>query len=68
MEPFYPYIVIGIVAAIWSYFDTQAENRRTRQMLLDNDRMWNDLIHTNHKAIADAYQEGKRYMFDIKRN
>ena len=68
MERFIPLIVVGIVVAIYLAFEDAAQKRRIRQMLEENDRMWNDLVNKHQKTIAESFQEGKPVTFTIERD
>lgn len=67
MEPFYPYIGMAIGLGIYLFFEEQADKRRIKLILAENDRMWNDLINQHQKAIAESYAEGKPVSFTIER-
>lgn len=67
MEPFYPYIGMAIGLGLYLYFDDVIEKRHIKKLLAENDRMWNDLVNKNQKAIAEAFQEGKPVTFNIER-
>lgn len=67
MEPYYPYIGMAIGLGLYLYFEEAADKRRIRQILAENDSMWNDLVNKNQKTIAEAFQEGKPVTFNIER-
>jgi hypothetical protein len=67
MEPFYPYIVIAIVVGIYVFFEEQADKRRIKELLAENDRLWNDVINKHQRTIAEAYQQGQPCAFTIER-
>ena len=53
---------------IYLFFEEQADKRRIKQMLAENDRMWNDLVNKHQKTIAESFQEGKPVTFTIERD
>lgn len=67
MEAYYPYIGIAIRMGIYLFFEEQADKRRIKLILAENDQMWSDLVNKNLKAIAEAYQKGDSVKFNIER-
>ncbi len=60
-------LLIGfiVVMEVSEHFDRK---RLIKELLVENDQMWNDLIREHQEEIAKAYLDGYPYTFKIKRD
>ncbi len=68
MDGYIPLIALGAFAFVVAAWEHVSEQRRIKQLLDENDRMWNEIINKHQKTIAEAYEQGNACHFTIERD
>lgn len=68
MDGYIPLIALGAFVLVVSAWEHVSEQRRIKQLLVENDRMWNELINKHQKEIAESYEQGKPCQITIERD